>query len=306
MTAPTYDIDDCPDLSSFTDLARPGMFGLDPAELRTDLLAAVREGIEAHPRSAQREIGPSQIGHPCNRWLAYFFAEVPPTGLQSPPWRQAVGTAVHTEFSDWLHRWNELHGMRYLTDMRVWIGDLYPGRPITGTFDAFDTWTCTGIDLKVPGPNGMKRYAPGKPEDPQYDVQLDSYGVGAQAAGLHVRNVGTLRLPSAGELSDAVWKVREHNPGRAKTALARAGGIATLVNAIGPAAIEMQPTTEHFCTRCEWFRPGSTDLQTGCPGAESVIAKNNTPPAALTALAGTPTPAADAPQATPNTALAAI
>lgn len=271
MTA-TYDLDDCPDLRQFADLYRPELAERDPAGLRDDLLGAVREAIEAHHRSQQREIGPSQLGHPCNRWLAYFFADVPPAGLQSPPWRQSVGTAVHEHFSDWLHRWNAEHEMRFLTDIRVWIGDLYPGRPITGTLDAYDTWTRTVIDLKVPGPSAMKRHAtPTSPEDPQYAVQVDAYGVGATHAGLPTRNVGILRLPASGELADACWKARPHDPDNARRALARAGGIARMAEAMGPQAAALQPGTEHYCQRCEWFRPNTTDLTVGCPGAQSFI-----------------------------------
>lgn len=268
-----YDLSDCPDLSPYAADYRPDHPAtLNPERLRDDLLGAVREAIDAHPRSQQTEIGPSELGHPCNRWLAYKFAGVPPVGIQPPKWRPAVGTAVHGDFSDMLHRWNAEHEFRWLTDVRVWVGDLYPGRPITGHFDAFDTWTRTGIDLKVPGPNGMKTYGPGKPENPQYDVQFDSYGNGIVAGGLEVRYVGSLRLPAAGELADAVWKVRPHDPERAHRALTRAGAIAKLADTVGPAAAAMQPATEHFCGTCTWFRPGSTDLSAGCPGAATFLA----------------------------------
>lgn len=302
-----YDLTDCPDLTPYAGDYRPDHPStLNPELLRDDLLTAVREAIDNHPRSQQKEIGPSEIGHPCNRWLAHKFADTPPTGLQRTPWRPTVGTAVHTEFSDMLHAWNARHGFRWLTDIRVWIGDLYPGRPITGHFDALDTWTRTGIDLKVPGPNSMKTYGPGKPENPQYDVQFDSYGNGIVEGGLPIRYVGSLRLPAAGELADAVWKVRPHDPERARRALSRAGGIAQLVDTLGPAAIAMQPATEHYCGTCPWYRADTTDLTTSCPGAATFIEQRDrkaaTPPAALTDLAG---PAAQvtppAPAARPST-----
>lgn len=270
------------DLTSFVDYAT--RHGADPLPLRDDLLAAVREGIDAHPRSQQTEIGPSQIGHPCNRWLAHFFAGTTPTGLQRPPWRQAVGTAVHTDFSAWLHRWNAEHRTRYLTDLRVMVGELYPGRPIHGHLDALDLETATVIDLKVPGPSAMKNNAEGKPEDPQYATQLDLYGQGACNAGFPVASVGILRLPAAGELADAIWKPRPHNPARAEQALARAGGIAQMVNALGPAAIPLQPTTEHYCNRCEFFAPNTTDPTRSCPGDEAWIAKRDARPDPITQL----------------------
>lgn len=259
-------------------------FGADPEPLGAELIAAVREGIEAHPRSAQTEIGPSEIGHPCNRWLAHRLARTPPTGLQTPPWRQAVGTAVHEPFSDWLHRWNEIHGTRYLTDLRVNVGELYPGRPIWGTLDALDIVTATIIDLKVPGRTAMKTYRDGQPESPQYEVQTDLYGKGAANHGFPIASVGILRLPAAGELSDAVWKCRPHDPARAQRALDRAGGIARMVDALGPKAIPLQPTAEHYCHRCDFFAPNTTDLTKGCPGDATWAAKRDARPNSLSSL----------------------
>ncbi len=276
MTAPL-------DLSTFA--ADATNFGADPEPLGVELIDAVREGIEAHPRSTQKEIGPSELGHPCNRWLAHRLAGTPATGLQNPPWRQAVGTAVHNEFAAWLHHWNAEHGTRYLADLRVHVGDLYPGRPIHGTLDALDLVTATVIDLKVPGPTAMKTYGTGKPESQQYQVQVDLYGNGACNAGFPVASVGILRLPAAGELADAVWKPRPHDPQRAYDALNRAGGIARMVDALGAAAIPIQPTTEHYCQRCDYFAPNTTDLTRSCPGDAAWLAARNTePPKSVTSL----------------------
>lgn len=214
----------------------------------------------------------------CNRWLAHFFADTPPTGLQDPPWRQAVGTAVHSEFGGWLHRYNAIHGVRFLTDLRVYVGDLYPGRPIYGTLDAIDLRTATTIDLKVVGATALKTYAAGKPESPQYDTQVDLYSVGATRHGFPVASVGILRLPAAGELAGATWKCRPHDPARAHRALARAGAIAQMVNAIGPAAAPLQTTAEHYCNRCPYFAPNTTDLTRSCPGDAAWIAKRDARP----------------------------
>lgn len=617
----------CPDLSGFADCATHR--GADPFPVGDELLAAVREGIDAHPRSGQTELGPSEIGTPCNRWLAHRLAGTPHTGLTKPPWRQAVGTAVHEQFSVWLHRWNAEHGVRWLTDIRVQVGELYDGRPIYGTLDALDLITATVVDLKglavdipiptpdgwstmgqlrvgdqvfgadgqpctvtakspvhgdrpcfrvtfndgasiitdnvhlwrfvadkgsngdrqtlilstedaaaqisnpgtgqrhlrvvnpealdlpdadlpihpyvfgawlgdghrsagvigkpddelfdhirscgyevsephgerginrsvyglvtqlraaglvwpkndptlrghqpmagmkfvpaiymrsgvgqrlallqglmdtdgtwnkkrkqaafsntdkalahavaelvrslgwkaklceytghgfgkdvtaysvaftpydanpfrlsrkadlvrlagsksarhrivqsiepvpivatqciqvdaadqmflcgeemvpthnCPGPTALRTYGPGKPENPQYDVQLDLYGQGAVNAGFPVASVGVLRLPAAGELADAVWRARPHNPDRAQAALARAGAIARMVDTLGPAAIGLQPTTARFCARCPYFHPTATDLTTSCPGDPAWQAWRDARPDPLTAL----------------------
>ena len=259
-------------------------FGADPEGLRAVLIDAVAEAIESTARNLQTEIGPSQIGTPCLRWMAHLFAGTPPTGVARPKWAAAVGTAVHGDFSDWLHSYNERHGTRFLTDLRVYVGDLYPGRPIFGTLDALDLRTGTVIDLKAPNKTQMQKYGPGKPENPVYDVQVDLYGNGCLNAGFPVSSVGILRLPRAGELADATWKCRPHDPEKGQRALARAGAIAQTVNALGPAAIPLMPTAEHFCSSCDYFLPGARDLTRACPGAEAVTARRDSPRSALDAL----------------------
>ena len=275
VDTPSRTLDDCPDLTPWADEATNN--GADPAPLRDDLLTAVAEAVAAHPRSLQAEIGPSEIGHPCNRWLALFFAGAPRRERKTP-WRPAVGTAVHEHFSAWLHRHNETHGVRYLTDVTVYVGDLCAGRPVFGTLDALDVLTAAVIDLKVPGPTQMKAHktAAGGPErNPTYRVQKHLYGRGAANAGFPVAHVGILRLPAAGELEDAIWTHEPYDEAIAVNALARAGGIAQMVDALGPDAARMQPTTEHYCQGCQFFQPHTTDLATGCPGDAAWIAKRD-------------------------------
>jgi hypothetical protein len=108
---------DVADLSTWTDLIRPVE---DIAELRALLLEVVEEGIAAHPRSAQAEIGPSEVGDPCARKLAHKFAGTP-RREQPPMWRAAVGTSIDAQLKDWCHAWNEAHGTRFLTDVKVYV-----------------------------------------------------------------------------------------------------------------------------------------------------------------------------------------
>lgn len=271
MTAP-----DCPDLTMWATEATAR--GTDPELVGTEVLAAIREGIENHPRSAQKEIGPSEIGHPCNRWIAHRLANTEPTGLQSPPWRQAVGTAVHDAFDTWLDHANTQRGTRWLFNLRVNVGELYPGRPITGRLDALDVTTGTVIDLKCTGPTALKNYGPGKPESPQYRVQTQLYARGAHRAGFPVSTVGVLRVPTAGELSSAVWKHTPYDETVAVNALQRVGAIAQMVDAIGDGAPPLQSTTEHYCSRCPFFAPAATDLTRACPGDAAWIAKRDARP----------------------------
>lgn len=246
------------------------------------LLAAFRAGVNAHPRSGQTEIGPSEVGHPCDRWLAHRLAGTPPTGTQSLGWRQAVGTAVHEAGTVWVHDWNASHDTVWLADLYVDVGELYPGRPIRGSLDFLHLPTATVIDLKVPGPTAMRKYRTGHVESPQYDIQRQLYGRGCARSGFTPEHVAILRTPSAGELHEATWTHEPYNETKAVDALTRAGGIAKLVDTLGSDAPPMLGMTEHYCTRCDWFAPGATDLTRACPGVGNRAA--STPPAALTSL----------------------
>lgn len=246
--------------------------GGDPDLVGRELVEAFRLGILAGDiRGRQKEIGPSGLGHPCARATAYLLAGVPPTGTQDTPWRQAVGTAMHDRGDLWAHLDNQRRGTRWLTNLRVSVGELYPGREIRGTLDYLDVLTATVVDLKVPGTTAMKTYGPGKPESPQYRVQLHAYGRGVLRAGFLPAHVGILRVSPARELADAIFKVERFDEQVAADALNRVGGIARMVDAIGPAAAAALPPTEHYCSRCDWFRPGATDLTSGCPGAPGAV-----------------------------------
>ena len=179
---------------------------------------------------------------------------------------------MHNDTDDHLHRDNLERegaglGPRWLTGTRVDVGELYPGRSITGTLDILDILTGTIIDLKVPGSTAMRSYGPGKPEREQYRKQVQLYGRGVMRAGYLPAFVAVLRLSPARELTEGVLKFEPFDAGVAETALARAGGIARMVDQLGPRAAELVPPTSATCHRCPWFRPDSTELTTGCPGA---------------------------------------
>ena len=46
------------------------------------------------PRSLQRAIGPSELGDPCDRKLAYRIAGIEPVNF-GDPWPAIVGTSIH-------------------------------------------------------------------------------------------------------------------------------------------------------------------------------------------------------------------
>lgn len=220
--------------------------------------------LERQPRSLQKEIGPSEVGHPCPRWLGYRLAGVDKV-LHVPPWRQNVGTQVHKWLDELISAEED-----WLPSLRVPVGQITPGRVIWGTMDAYHIPSATVVDFKIPGPNQMRIHRSGN-EAEQYEVQVQCYGAGAVALGLQVEEVMIIRLPSAGELAATSVYVAPFNPGVASAALARVGTVAHLVEVAGPAVVEALPGIEHYCSRCDYFRPNSEDLLTGCPGVHKAI-----------------------------------
>lgn len=242
-----------------------------PAEVKKDFLDMMVTGIDAYnTRGNQREIGPSEYGHACERFLAYKLAEVQSTGFAPVPWRQWVGTQVHKGMDVNAKYWNDRFGQRYLTNLLVNIGDLYPGRPIWGTLDILDVWRAAVLDLKVPGITQMRKLKGDAPDTLQYRAQKQGYAAGVVAAGYPVRWAGSIRISPAMELNQAISKVEPFDPHAAPYFLDRCGEIARNVEDKGVEAVKDYDTTDHYCNRCPFYRPAvagrSTDLTQGCPG----------------------------------------
>lgn len=186
----------------------------------TELLDHIETCIDNHPRSQQIEIGPSELGNPCSRALLHaLHGDKQPGG--GGKWLATIGTAVHA----WLEeQFTPLP--RYTTEMTVPVGTV-AGQPILGHVDLYDLPTATVVDWKVLGPDSLLAHAvdPG----PQYITQLHLYGLGVAALGLPVRQVLLLMLPRNGALRMRRWWADDWRPDIARQALARAEGLATLL-----------------------------------------------------------------------------
>ena len=105
------------------------------------------------PRSTQRELGPSEIGHICHRLVVGKMAGQPITNHVVDPWPSIVGTAVHAWLATAFERENEINGViRWLTERRVAADPRYPG-----TADLYDGYELALVDHKVLGPTTMAR-----------------------------------------------------------------------------------------------------------------------------------------------------
>lgn len=246
------------------------------------LLSIIRNRITSHPRSQQVRIGPSEIGHPCTRWLGYKLAmngaEVNP---RSAGWRPTVGTAVHS----WLAKTFQVANRDitralgrgeplWLVEHRLACGAIEApdGYEVFGSCDLYDAVFRCVIDWKIVGKTTLddarRKVARGEPTDAKYRIQSHTYGRGWQRLGLPVDEVAIFYLPASGELTDAVWWSEPYDESVVTAALERVSAVQTLVTQHGLAGVALLPTVDQFCHKCEFFRPGSTDLTVACPGDE--------------------------------------
>lgn len=249
----------------------PQHLGTDPSLLFDELLFVISQTIDAHPRSQQTRIGPSEIGTPCTRRLGHKLAGTPEARPSDSPWKPTVGTAIHAWLEEAFRgengRWRRNEGQdvtRWLVEHKVRVGQI-AGDDIDGNTDLYDRVTATVIDWKTCGPSRLKHYRRNGP-GPQYRVQAHLYGRGWVARNAPVDRVMIVFLPRNGELRDAFHWSEPYDEQVALDALKRANDVANTVQALGSAAFALLPTDPTDCTFCPWWQPGATDLSTACPG----------------------------------------
>jgi hypothetical protein len=237
----------------------------DGTQLREEILTRIAEHLADAPRTRQTAVGPSELGTPCPRRLAYRMAGVRPVNERGVAWKPAVGSAVHVFLADVFCEANRgLASPRWLSEVPVEVGEV-AGVPVRGSADLFDRVTATVVDFKVVGVaslRSMKANGPG----PQYRSQFHLYARGFVRRGLEVDRVAMLALPQNGEFAEAVWWSEPYQEQIALDALSRADAVAALVQAAGPSAAAVLPTTDAFCAFCPWWSPANTELAQACPG----------------------------------------
>lgn len=248
--------------------------GLAPEAYRRELTDVIEAAIIGHPRSQQAAVGPSEIGHPCDRRLGYRMLGTDKVN-DAPGWRPTVGTAVHAWLADTFvaanEAWREATGetgTRWLVEHRVDVGD-----DILGSCDLYDRVTCTVIDWKIVAATSLRSFKGDGPSD-QYRVQSHLYGRGWTRRGLPVDTVGVFALPASGELHEGHLWTEPYDETVATDALTRLSTVRTLTQAFGDKALPVlkTETPERLCRWCPWQLPASTDLSVACPGPDRNVA----------------------------------
>lgn len=211
------------------------------------------------PRSQQTALGPSEIGTPCTRRLAYRLAGVPVVNHYRDPWAAIVGTAIHA----WLEKAVIAYGdPRFETEAELEIDPA-----LTGHSDLFVGGVV--VDYKTGGAEVMREVHRNGPSR-AYRIQTQLYGLGQQRAGREVTHVALVFLPRSGRLSGMYVWVDQFRPHIANAAIQNMYKVAGQVTE--GLSFEDFPAMEDHCGYCPWYRKeglmgvGKAD-ETGCPGS---------------------------------------
>lgn len=248
-----------------------GMTVRDPftEQIRMDLMEVIRWADANAARSQQTQIGPSELGHECDRYLAYKLANWPAVNTMTDPWPAIVGTAIHKWLEEAVNNFQQAAGARrWTTEVTV-----HPDNNVRGHMDLFDHWEHMVCDWKSLGPTKMKMWQKSGPPEKHKD-QVNLYAKGVAELGREVRKVCLIGIPRAGWLSDMEVWVGDYEPDRAQRALERMyeiGGKVTEVDVFtNPHLFNEFTAVPDMCNFCPYFRPtrreGTIADASGCPG----------------------------------------
>lgn len=235
----------------------------DETGLRSEIIHNIREYEASRPRSLQLAVGPSQVGTPCARELAYQVAKVDIARNIHDPWPSIVGTATHAWLAD---------AMEYANAEALKRGAPQPwhierkvdvGLGLKGSCDAFHEPKKTVIDWKILGETQHRKYVSEGPSD-GYRVQAHCYGLGYVRAGFQVERVAIGFFGRAKKLSDLyVWS-EPFDMAVALRALKRLQTVQQLIGAgVEPQRIPATPGGQ--CYFCSWKGKAEDGF---CPGKD--------------------------------------
>lgn len=178
------------------------------------------------PRNVQRHLGPSELGHVCDRQLIGKMAGVSlgHGNHMHDPWASIVGTAIHAFLED-AFRWEskrliaEVEGLmdapleiltanvRWFTEKRV-TPDPTMASPHPGTADLYDAKTFTLNDHKCQSTGVRDKLRRNGPPH-HYFMQMLLYAVGYMHEGFKVDRVCLISWPRTESSMDDLY-VWEH------------------------------------------------------------------------------------------------
>lgn len=236
----------------------------DETGLRSEIIRNIHAYANSRPRSLQLAVGPSQVGTPCARELAFQVAKVDVARDIHDPWPSIVGTATHAWLAD---------AMEYANSQALLEGRPQPwhierkvdvGLGLKGSCDAMHEPTGTVFDWKILGETQHRKYASGEMSE-KYETQADCYGLGYERAGFEVKRVAIAMFRRAGRLSDLhIWS-KPYDRTNALRALKRLQTVQKIIaSGVEPMRIPANPG--NACYWCSWRGPAEDGF---CPGTKA-------------------------------------
>lgn len=242
---------------------------------RQSILTIIQAAIDAHPRSAQSQIGPSEVGG-CETKVAWKLAYGGDSEREGgyAAWK---GTVLHAEldriFKSTLAPVCPDGSQRFFSDLK-----LAPVSPHVngGTLDLYDALYETVLDWKCPGQFSMDAVYGGK-LNPGYFIQSQIYGLGLEAAGHKVSRVALMFLPMNGDVlhqtaRGAKFVYWDYDRNVAWDAIHNVQRIQDMISVAGiQKVLEVLPKRSDFCSTC----PASSmsgDRRATCPGVSGKAA----------------------------------
>lgn len=196
-----------------------------------ELLDVIRQFERSSERGLQVELGPSDIGQPCERRLVLQLLGAADINPDREQWPATVGTAIHAMLAeafgvDNARRRAAGEPERWLIEQEITIR---PG--VLGHTDLVDLQNWTVIDHKTTSVTKIRSYRrSGRPPE-QYRAQAHLYGLGWARAGLPIRTVQLVFYPRSGILTDSWAWSEPYDPNVAVNALDRMDGLLIGANA---------------------------------------------------------------------------
>ena len=241
------------------------------ASYANELREIVKWHAEHDPRSLQRHLGPSEIGHQCHRQVVGKLAGVPQTNHVVDVWPSWMGRAGHKAMEELFGAENTRVGwQRWFTERRV-----EPHPEHAGTSDLYDAQNRTVLDHKFLGDTQMAKLRGAEGPPIHYQFQLKLYARGYRNLGYPVDRIVIIGWPRTGSSIDGmfVW-AEDYTPAhddqlaqlfalmewRQQFARAIESGAATMDR------VPASPDSDE-CYFCPFYRPQSArDGGPGCPG----------------------------------------
>lgn len=232
----------------------------DTTGLRDPLIDAINYSVNNSARTIQRSVGPSEIGTPCTRQLAYKVAESATARDFGDVWPSFLGTAAHRLIAEALELDEKRNPGTWLIELPVQVTPT-----LRGTMDAFHLPSRTVVDHKVLGDSTHREYSTHGPSE-EYRVQAHSYGLGMENAGYTVDRVALALYRRAGRLRDLVVWAEPYDRAIALKAVSRLNDVTMVVSALGNDPVRICQSIPATPGDSCYFCPYKGDQRGMCPG----------------------------------------